>query len=74
MTVPSEREWGHTTAQLKELEHKVRNQKMILDGIVEESHELRSEIDRLRLQIKTVLTVLGAVITSLVWLVEVSLR
>ena len=71
---PNEREWGTLTAQVKELDHKVRNQRMMITTLVDEVSDLRSEIVRLRIQIKTAIVVLSVVISGMIWLIEVVMR
>lgn len=71
---PNEREWGTLTAQAQELDHKVRNQRMLISALVEEVGDLRSEIVQLRIQIKTAVVVLSFVISGVIWLVEVVVK
>ncbi len=70
----SDRELGILNEQLKSEIHARRNMKMILDGIVADLIELRGEVDRLRVTIRTTLSVLALAIGVLAWLIEIALR
>jgi hypothetical protein len=71
---PHDRELGSLTEQLKGEIHARRNMKMILDGIVADLIELRGQVDRLRVTIRTTLSVLAIAIGVLAWLIEIALR
>ncbi len=71
---PHDRELGSLTEQLKSEIHARRNMKMILDGIVADLIELRGQVDRLRVTIRTTLSVLAIAIGVLAWLIEIALR
>ena len=71
---PNEREWGTLTAEVKEMHHKLRNQKMVIDSLVADTQVLSAEVARLRIQIRTSVMVLSVVITSMLWVVEVVMR
>ena len=69
MTPPTEREWGQTIAELKQLEHSLRNLKMVVESLFIDSAELRAEVAKLRVQIKTVLSVVAGACGVVGWLV-----
>jgi len=71
---PYDRELGGISSQLKELTHRARNARMILDGILEEQREQRVIIVRLRTTIRTTLYILGIVGAVLAWLIELAMR
>jgi len=71
---PHDRELGSLSAQLASEIHQRRNMRMILDGIVTELVELRGEVDRLRVTIRTTLAVLAVVVAVFAWLIEIALR
>tara|TARA_R110002020_G_scaffold68553_10_gene179367 strand:- start:653 stop:874 length:222 start_codon:yes stop_codon:yes gene_type:complete len=71
---PSEREWGTLTAEVKEMHHKMRNQKMVIDSLVSDTQLLSGEVAKLRVQIRTSVMVLSVVITAMIWVVEVILK
>ena len=71
MTPPTEREWGQTLAELKQLQHSLRNLKMVVESLSGDSIELRSEVSKLRVQIKTVLSVVAGACGVIGWLVGV---
>ena len=62
------------SAQLKELIHKQRNNRMILDDVVREVTELRAEIAKLRTTIRTTLYILGVVAAVVGWLIEITVK
>ena len=67
---PNEREWGTITTKLEQLAHKQRNMRMMLDAIQEDQHELRAEIAKLRVTLRTTLAVLGVMVAGIAWVVE----
>jgi chromosome segregation ATPase len=67
---PNEREWGTITTKLEQLAHKQRNMRMMLDAIQEDQHELRAEIAKLRVTLRTALAVLGVIVAGFAWVVE----
>ena len=69
-----DRELGTMSAQLKELIHKQRNNRMILDDVVREVTELRAEIAKLRTTIRTTLYILGVVAAVVGWLIEITVK
>ena len=48
--------------------------RMILDSVVEDCHEIRAEVARLRIMLRTALSVLAVTIAALAWLVELVMR
>ena len=68
----SEREWGEIRAEVTELIHKQRNQRMILDVLIEDGQEMRTELARLRVQLKTAASALAIAIAIIAWLLEFS--
>jgi predicted RNase H-like nuclease (RuvC/YqgF family) len=58
---PTDYEWGTIESKVKELEHKIRNIKMIVDLLDDENEELRANVSRLKVEIRTALSVLGFV-------------
>ena len=72
--MPSEREWGTVTARLDQSIHNHRNMRMILVSVVEDCHEIRAEVARLRIMLRTALSVLAVTIAALAWLVELVMR
>ena len=48
--------------------------RMVLDSLVADYHELRTELDKLRIIIRTTLSVLAVTIAALAWLIEIALR
>lgn len=71
---PNEREWGAVTARLDQAVHTQRNIRMILDGVVADTHVLRAEVARLRIILRTTLSVLAVTVAALAWLVELVMR
>lgn len=71
---PNEREWGTITTKLEQLAHQQRNMRMMLDSIQEDQHELRAEISKLRVTLRTALAVLGIIVAALAWMVELVMR
>ena len=78
---PNEREWGAITTRLDQAVHAQRNARMILDGLVADTHELRAEIAKLRAEIaklrlvlRTTLSVLAVTVAALAWVVELVMR
>jgi len=47
---------------------------MMLDGAVSDIHELRAEIAKLRLVLRTTLSVLAVTVAALAWVVELVMR
>ena len=70
---PHDRELGSLSAQLTSEIHHRRNMRMILDSLVSDQVELRGDVDRLRVTIRTTLTVLAATLAALAWLIETAL-
>jgi hypothetical protein len=58
---PTDFEWGQTIAKVKELDHKLRNFRMTIDLLDRENDELRANVARLKIEIRTTLSVLGFV-------------
>ena len=71
---PNEREMGTITTQLENLSHKQRNMQMILVAIQEDQHELRAEIAKLRVTLRTAFAVLAVIASALAWLVDMAMR
>ncbi len=71
---PNEREWGSITTRLDQAVHAQRNARMMLDGAVSDIHELRAEIAKLRLVLRTTLSVLAVTVAALAWVVELVMR
>jgi hypothetical protein len=71
---PNEREMGTITTQLENLSHKQRNMQMILIAIQEDQHELRAEIAKLRVTLRTAFGVLAVIASALAWLVDMAMR
>jgi len=67
---PSEREMGTITTKLEQVDHKQRNMRMILDSVVEDAHLLKAEVARLRIVLRTTLSVLAVTMAALAWVVE----
>ena len=67
---PNERELGTIVTKLENLAHKQRNASMILTALQEDQHDLRSEIAKLRVTLRTTLAVLGVIVAGLAWVVE----
>jgi len=72
--MPNEREWGAVTTRLDQTIHTQRNMRMILDGVVADTHEIRAEVARLRIILRTALSVLAVTIAALAWVVELVMR
>ena len=70
---PNERELGTIVTKLENLAHKQRNASMILTALQEEQHELRAEIAKLRVTLRTALAVLGITVAALAWAIELAL-
>jgi hypothetical protein len=47
---------------------------MILDATVEDAHQLKADVAKIRTILRTVLAVLGLTIAALAWLVEMAMR
>ena len=62
------------SAQLKELIHKQRNNRMILDDLVKDVAEVQSELSKLRTTLKTTLYILGVVAAVVGWLIEFTVK
>ena len=71
---PHDRELGSLSAKLESEVHHRRNMRMVLDSLVADYHELRTELDKLRIIIRTTLSVLAVTIAALAWLIEIALR
>lgn len=78
---PTPREWGTLTAKCDHQAHQLRNTRMIVDALAEDTQDLSKELVKLeqrlataRTQSKTALTVLVAVVGALVWIVELLMR
>ena len=71
---PNEREWGAITTRLDQAVHAQRYARMLLDGAVSDIHELRAEIAKLRLVLRTTLSVLAVTVAALAWVVELVMR
>ena len=56
---PTDFEWGQTITKVKELDHKLRNFRMTVDLLDRENEELRASVSRLKVEIRTTLSVLG---------------
>jgi len=56
---PTDFEWGQTIAKVKELDHKLRNFRTIVDLLDKENEELRASMSRLKVEIRTTISVLG---------------
>ena len=69
-----DRELGTMSAQLKELIHKQRNNRMILDDLVKDVAEVQSELSKLRTTLKTTLYILGVVAAVVGWLIEFTVK
>lgn len=69
-----DRELATISTELKEVIHKQRNARMILDLALEEQREQRVIIERLRTTIRTTLYILGIVSGVLAWLIELAMR
>jgi hypothetical protein len=81
---PNEREsgerWGTITTKLEQVAHKQRSTTMILDSVIEEAHQIKTEIANLKAEIarqrtmlRTALSVLAITIAALAWVVELVL-
>lgn len=71
---PTEFEMGTLVTRLDQCQHKVGNTRMILDGAIEEAHQLKAEVAKIRTILRTVLSVLGLTIAALAWVIELALR
>ena len=71
---PNEREWGSITSEVKEIAHKVRNQRMMISNLVVEIDDLSKEVIRLRAQIKTSIVAISVGTTGVIWLIEMVIR
>ena len=71
---PNEREMGTIVTRLEQIIHKQRNTTMILDSVVEDAHELKADVTRLRVMLRTALSVLAATVAGLAWVVELVIR
>ena len=71
---PNEREWGSFTSEVKEIDHKVRNQRMMIANVVDEIDDLSKEVVRLRAQIKTSIVAISVGTTGGIWLIEMVIR
>ncbi len=67
---PSEREMGTIVTKVEQIDHKQRNIRMILDAVIEDQHDLQSEIANLRVTLRTALSVIAVVVAGLAWAVE----
>lgn len=71
---PTEFEMGTLTTKLDNCVHKSGNTRMILDATVEDAHQLKAEVAKLRTVLRTALAVLGLTVAALVWLIELAWR
>ena len=58
-------EWGQTLAMVKELDHKIRNLRMAVSGLDDELRTLSADLQRLKIQSATALSVLGFLVSAL---------
>jgi len=71
---PTEFEMGTLTTKLDNCIHKVGNTRMILDAAVEDGHELKAEVAKLRTVLRTTLAVIAVISAALAWVIELALR
>ena len=63
----SDVEWGQTLALTKELDHKLRNLRMIVDELETDIHIMRTEIQHIKVQTRTALSVIGCFVSIAAW-------
>jgi hypothetical protein len=64
---PSDVEWGKTLALVKELDHKLRNLRQIVDGMDEELGQVALELQKQKVQSRTALSIIGFFASALAW-------
>lgn len=69
-----EREWGSLTTRLDQTIHTQRNLRMIVNSLVDDTHALRAEVARIRVMLRTSISVLAVTVAALAWLVEMVSR
>ena len=67
---PSDFEWGQNQARVKELDHKLRNCRQAVTLLDAENEAIRASLQRLRVEIRTTLAVLGCVCSALAYLLR----
>jgi hypothetical protein len=72
---PTDYDWGVAVQAQKHLEHGLRNLKQTVllqdaeaEALVEEVQRTKAELQRLKIEIRTVLTVLGGMASTAAWL------
>ncbi len=67
---PSDFEWGQTVAKVKETEHRLRSLRTAVNLLDHETEDLRTQVSRLKIEIRTTLSVLGVVGSVLAYLLR----
>ena len=60
----SEFDWGKLHTEVKEMRHLLSNQKTTIQLLCDDMHELRLEMSRMRVQMRTTIIVISSVITA----------
>lgn len=70
---PNEREWGALETKMEQLIHNQRNMKMIIDLLSDECKLLEADVARIKIIMRTTLSIVAVEIASLAWVVEMLL-
>lgn len=71
---PNEREWGALETRLDQLIHTQRNMRTIIELMDENCKALETDVARIKVMMRTTLSIVAVEIASLVWVVEMIFR
>ena len=60
-------EWGQTLSLVKEIDHKLRNLRMVVDGLESDIQILRADLQHMKVQTRTALSVIGCFVSIAAW-------
>jgi len=70
---PNEREWGSLETKLEQSIHTQRNMRMIINSLSDDCKTLEADVARIKIMMRTTLSIVAIEIASLAWVVEMLL-
>ena len=71
---PNEREWGALETKLEQVIHTQRNMKMIIDLLSNECKSLEADVARIKIMMRTTISVVAVILALFAWIVEMIVR
>ena len=71
---PNEREWGALETKLEQSIHTQRNMRMIINSLSDDCKSLEADVARIKIMMRTTISVVAVILASLAWLVEMIYR